>query len=326
MVWNMSQQIKRTIDIPSLLEYEGIGYKQFGRNQIQFSAIWRSECNPSCVAKRGTHCWVWYDHGTGDGGTIIDLAMRIWNCSTGEAISRLYSMFSCIHTFKEKRRCVSASYIKDSKSQEGLRLLWTLPAKQMRPQTQRMLYQERGLDAADIEASGGEIGQIKTSSGRQLTGIIWQRGKSLEFSEIQQGGRKMCSGPRDLLIFGDANPELLIITEGIWDAMAMRRIILARGLTAYMSMGGTGMTKRAIEWVIRHLPSATEIIIATDADRAGNEAAVKLIEALSSDYRIRRHDCSPAKDPGEQWLIQLFPHPAHLSTQGLSFSQWPTSQ
>ena len=32
---------------------------------------------------------VWYDHGTGEGGSIIDLVVRMENCSVGEAIGRL---------------------------------------------------------------------------------------------------------------------------------------------------------------------------------------------------------------------------------------------
>jgi hypothetical protein len=46
---------------------------------------------------------LWFDYGTGEGGTLIDLVMRIENCSNGAAIQKLEQQLSGLHSFSFHR-------------------------------------------------------------------------------------------------------------------------------------------------------------------------------------------------------------------------------
>lgn len=62
-----------------------IGHDVAGRKNIV--AFWRGDNNPSVSIDHNKN--VWYDHGTGEGGSVIDLVMKIEGCSFSEACKRL---------------------------------------------------------------------------------------------------------------------------------------------------------------------------------------------------------------------------------------------
>ena len=61
------------------------GQEVAGRKNIV--AFWRGDNNPSVSIDHNQN--VWYDHGTGEGGSVIDLVMRVEGCSFSEACKRL---------------------------------------------------------------------------------------------------------------------------------------------------------------------------------------------------------------------------------------------
>lgn len=57
-------------------------------------AFWRGDNSPSVSIDRNTG--LWYDFGTGEGGTILDLVMKIEGCTLQEAVKRINSLsFHC---------------------------------------------------------------------------------------------------------------------------------------------------------------------------------------------------------------------------------------
>ena len=80
------QDIKR-ISIREYLGARGIKPQQERGNRAMYFSPFRRENNASFSVNYDEN--VWYDHGTGEGGSIIDLVARMENCSVGEAISRL---------------------------------------------------------------------------------------------------------------------------------------------------------------------------------------------------------------------------------------------
>jgi len=61
------------------------GQEVAGRKNIV--AFWRGDNNPSVSIDHNKN--VWYDHGTGEGGSVIDLVMKIEGCDFAEACKRL---------------------------------------------------------------------------------------------------------------------------------------------------------------------------------------------------------------------------------------------
>lgn len=78
--------IKR-ISIRGYLGAQGIKPQWERNNRAMYLSPFRQENNASFSVNHDEN--VWYDHGTGEGGSIIDLVARIENCTVGEAISRL---------------------------------------------------------------------------------------------------------------------------------------------------------------------------------------------------------------------------------------------
>ncbi len=77
----------KKISIREYLEQKGINPKRENEKRGMYLSPLRKEDNASFSVDYIRN--VWFDHGLGEGGSIIDLVARIENCSIGEAIKRL---------------------------------------------------------------------------------------------------------------------------------------------------------------------------------------------------------------------------------------------
>lgn len=80
------ENIKR-ISIRAYLGERGIKPQWERGERAMYLSPFRQEGNPSFSVDHDQN--VWYDHGIGQGGSIIDLVARMENCTVAEAISRL---------------------------------------------------------------------------------------------------------------------------------------------------------------------------------------------------------------------------------------------
>jgi len=87
------ETIKNTILISDFLQREGFEPIRQSAAQISYKAPYRVDKDPSLVVndRKG----VWYDHGEGTGGTIIDLAMKLYNTKDiGFVVNRLNQLYN----------------------------------------------------------------------------------------------------------------------------------------------------------------------------------------------------------------------------------------
>ncbi len=77
----------KNISIKSFLAWRGIAPKQERAGRAMYLSPFRQETTASFSVNHNEN--VWYDHGIGEGGSIIDLVARMENCSVGEAIRML---------------------------------------------------------------------------------------------------------------------------------------------------------------------------------------------------------------------------------------------
>lgn len=73
----------KALPIADYLHHIGINVPQRGN----ICATWRGDSNPSVSINTTKN--VWYDHGTGEGGSVIDLVMRVEGCDFAEACRKL---------------------------------------------------------------------------------------------------------------------------------------------------------------------------------------------------------------------------------------------
>jgi 5S rRNA maturation endonuclease (ribonuclease M5) len=84
------KKANQSILIGDFLAQQGIlPVKVSGNTQSYFSPIREKERTPSFIVNTKQNTF--YDFGTGTRGTLIDLAIIIWRCTVGDALSRLES-------------------------------------------------------------------------------------------------------------------------------------------------------------------------------------------------------------------------------------------
>ena len=82
----------RQLDIVDYLEKLGHHPQKIRNNDYWYLSPLREEKEPSFKVHRKLN--VWYDHGLGKGGNIIDLGILYHNCSFKEAMEKLQEIFS----------------------------------------------------------------------------------------------------------------------------------------------------------------------------------------------------------------------------------------
>ncbi len=82
----------KQIDLIEYLEKLGYRPEKIRGNDHWYLSPFRQEKEPSFKVNRKLN--LWYDHGSGHGGSIIDLGMFFNNCNIKEAIEKIKNIFS----------------------------------------------------------------------------------------------------------------------------------------------------------------------------------------------------------------------------------------
>ena len=77
----------KEIDLIDYLDSSGHQPKMVRNNDYWYLSPLRQEKTPSSKVNRNQN--VWFDHGTGECGTIIDLGAKLFNCSYRELVEKL---------------------------------------------------------------------------------------------------------------------------------------------------------------------------------------------------------------------------------------------
>jgi len=90
-------QLKEQVPLTELLSRLGYEHlRRSGKEHIYLSMLRDSDTEPSfCVNEKLN---VWYDHGTGRGGNLIDFAMIYWQLSFSEAIGKIAEVMGQVLT------------------------------------------------------------------------------------------------------------------------------------------------------------------------------------------------------------------------------------
>jgi len=89
----------KSIDIEYFLGKNGIRPKRENAGRSYYLSPFRDEISPSFVVYRSENRF--YDWGEGWGGDVIDIAQRMWGCTTSEAINKLLNSDDIPQYFKE---------------------------------------------------------------------------------------------------------------------------------------------------------------------------------------------------------------------------------
>ena len=101
----MTSNQANSICIREYLHDMNITPKRANSHYGMYYSPFRSETAPSFKVDFRKN--LWYDFGSGEGGTMVDLVMKINNCTFREAMKKLNNNEISTITLPEKRACIS---------------------------------------------------------------------------------------------------------------------------------------------------------------------------------------------------------------------------
>ncbi|MCY1633912.1 toprim domain-containing protein [Marinifilum sp. D737] len=221
---------------------------------------------------------VWYDFGEGTGGTIIDLGIKLNNCSISEFLQNLNSFnFSFqqpeIDTITTNTS-ISAVKIQKIKPITSSKLLHYLKERYISRQTANIFCKE-------IEYSiNGKLyyalGFPNSNGGYEL------RNKHF----------KGCCAPKSISLI-ENNNNTICVFEGFFDAMSHYEIIQGTGFRSdVLVLNSIALLSKALDTINRY----EKIFLYLDNNRAGNTATNKLKEHFKNKVEDMRYSYKKFED------------------------------
>jgi len=294
------QQIKN-IHPTIILELLHIPYEKQG-NAFVFSAPYRKDKKPSCMfepSKLGG--WRFVDWGTGISGTVIDFLMQC-GYSYKDTMQLLRSLLPTTGAERGTPKTAMGSQARpsplsapennDMEGKKNFKAV-SVPAKDVFT-ARHFIFLERGYR---MLPDWLQYFTVETN-GKQYTGIGTQDVKGsihLRFLSTNTDLKEICFGPSSYThIKQTQRPNTVYIVEGIYDALALWNFGVQHD--DIIILNGVGNAHQPLP----ALKDYKTVIIATDRDKAGQQAAKILFESLTKGQKAFRL-VTKAKDPDEDF-------------------------
>jgi hypothetical protein len=242
-------------------EYSGYG---------MYNSPLRDELHPSFKVDHKAN--LWYDFGSGEGGSIIDLVMKMQNCSDKQAIKLL----------KEKADFPLTVKTAFSPEPESVGRMKLIRLEQFLPPHLESYLRERGISR---ELSAEYLTAVYYRvNGREYSALGFRNdegGFELRSSQFQG-----CYPPKAITTL-DCNTTTCNLFEGFMDFLSYLTLYPMKEKSlpseSAVVLNGTGNLKKAIPFLSKH----TKIYAYLDNDKSGKEAVQKL-----QNLKLPVTDCS----------------------------------
>ncbi len=266
-----SKQAKE-IPIQHLLEAEGHQpLRQRGR-QVFYLSPFRKEKDPSFNINIEDNTW--YDFGEGAGGTIIDLAIRMYNCDVREALRRLEPLSNY------RLRSSASDLRQETMLFQGENLLELVSVNELKhPKLLDYLRKERKLD---IELCKLHLDEVYFRN-KQKNKIYFAVGWKNEGGgyEIRNPFFKSVIGQKSISLYPKEGSTDLYLFEGITDFLSLLTIQQKERLEAsVIILNSLSFLKKSLAWA--ESQGVQRIASYFDNDEAGAKANRKLNESTFS--------------------------------------------
>jgi len=285
----------KKIDPEILLSHLGIPYKKQG-NAYVFSAPYRTDTNPSCRIEPSKHGdWHFVDFGTGIQGTHIDFLLAL-GFSYKEALNLLRNLLQENLPASNAPTGLRASHVSLQEEQrlgeeEALQLLEVKPAKEI-PAVASYLKQNRGYESIPNWLQWFVV----LKNGKTYRGYGTQAvNGSIHLRFLGDASfKELCVGSSSYTHIKQGNTGTVYVCEGVHDAIALWSYGVKND--DIVILNGVGNAKQ----VLNAIANYREIIIATDMDKAGQEATQLIAQNLRPNQKAFRLK-TVTKDVDEEW-------------------------
>lgn len=271
-------QIKDSILISDYLKSEGYKPVRQSGNEFFYRSPIREDNDPSFTVNdsRG----VWFDHGSGKGGSIIDLVMEMKRSNLREAIQHL-NVYSQKTPFPINQ--VEKNPIRKT-SQKKHEIARVKPLGNNFALTSYL--QDRGVFNEAVKS--GIVSEVyydyinDSGASKRYFGVGWSNDTG--GYDVRSKYGKICIGQKDLLTIG--NGERMNAFEGAMDFLSALKEKEVSLKDTNVILNSTSLTKKAIDKVYSD-KKYSEINLYFDNDKSGNKATLEFQIAypLSKDKR-----------------------------------------
>ncbi|MEQ8906419.1 toprim domain-containing protein [Ekhidna sp.] len=265
---------------PELLLKE-LGCRPVHRNgaELLYSAPYRKDNHPSLSVNKTKK--VWMDHGTGEGGTMVDLAMRIMNESSVQSMLQRIKSNRIIPSVLSKMQPVYST----SPAYEIL----TVTKVKSKPLIQYL--NKRGISLKKVNELIHEV-HYKNPKGTFYSLGFENRSGGYELRNALMK-KPICLGSKDISIVNRTGSDTAIF-EGFFDFFSYLELYPDKAGATHVILNSVAMIDRAILF-LREQDINGKIELYLDHDSAGRRASEKLIKAFgdrvvdqSESYRLSK--------------------------------------
>lgn len=281
----------KSIDIVEWLTKNGHSPQKVSGSDYWYLSPLRQEKTASFKVDRKLN--VWYDHGLGKGGNMIELGILYYGCSVKELLQKLKSPF-LFH---------SPEIFENSDAKQATKIT-ILDAKQPISNVNLLVYlQERNIS---LEAAKTVLYEVNFEVNNKRYYALGFKNNSGGF-ELRNKYFKGSSSPKDITLINQNDSESVSVFEGFFSFLSYQTMFNNQGieLTNFLVLNSLSFFEKSVEKMMSY-PS---IKLYLDNDPAG-ERCVQLALGLSEKFIDERHRYKDFKDLNEK-LMQSKPTLKH---------------
>lgn len=262
------QEAKR-VDLVDWLSQLGFTPYRIKDSDYWYRSPFRRERTPSFKVNRNRN--IWYDHGEGIGGNIIDFAARFFSCDTTEAAKKILELQGHNHFSFHQQPIISPQAGEKKESDRG-----RIHITSVRPLQNNILLDY--LDQRKIPMAVADVfcKEVDFSLyGKQHTVIGFQN-RSGGF-ELRSGSFKGSSAPKDISFF-DRGLQQLSVFEGFFDLLSFAAIRpqAMETLTNLLVLNSLSFFDKSLFIMEQH----AKVFLFLDQGKSGRQKTEQILELI----------------------------------------------
>jgi DNA primase len=291
-----SLQLAKQIDIVEYLEKLSHRPQKIRNHDYWYRSPLRDEKEPSFKVNRKLN--VWYDHGMGEGGNIIDFGILYHHCSVAELLKKLQDIFS----FHQQTLTVQQPPPNTQKLSEALEpKIKVIAAKRL---THPLLCRYLDDRKIPLEVAKKYCQEVEFELYTNKYFAIGFENKSGGF-ELRSEHFKGSSSPKDVTLIEGDNSNNIAVFEGFFSFLSYQTLLQNNpsGLTNFLVLNSLSFFEKSLKIMEQH----EQIHLHLDGDNAGFKHTNRALQ-WSEKYIDQSHLYKFCKDLNE-YLVQ---QPQHL--------------
>ncbi len=288
-------QEAKKVDLVEWLSQLGFTPDKIKGSDYWYRSPFRKERTPSFKVNRTRN--IWYDHGEGIGGNIIDFAVRFFSCDVAEAAKKILELQDQ-HHFSFYQQPTISPQAGEKKESDQSRIHIT----SVHPLQNNILLDYLDQRKIPLAVANVFCKEVDFSLYRKQHTAIGFQNRSGGF-ELRSGSFKGSSAPKDISFF-DRGCQQLSVFEGFFDLLsfAIIRPQAAETLTNLLVLNSLSFFDKSLSLMEQH----AKVFLFLDQGKSGRQKTQQALQLNKNSLTAKYIDCSDiykGHDDLNAWLI-----------------------